>query len=104
MRSLAADPPGRVRDICRLVDGSLRASPRNQGGLRLLQDCSPRVDGSSMKTLSLSKWQVEILREAFAILARAQESQNRFKNPEAPSPQRVGKANQPRGDEMFFAI
>jgi hypothetical protein len=55
-----------------------------------------------MNKTTLSKWQAEVLREAFAILARDERA--RFNRPETPSPGRDGKRNSRAKEELAFAI
>jgi hypothetical protein len=55
------------REPCDLRLGD---SPYLQEGLLRIERPPRKVDGQSMNTIQLSKWQAELLREAFAILAQ----------------------------------
>ena len=61
-----------------------------------------RTDGLGMNTIILSKWQVEILKEAFAMLAR--QEADRLNRPSTAELARKDKLRAEQNLEISFAV
>src|SRR6266480_1699114 len=66
----------------RAVQPGLGVSPSDHAEFSRIQRAGREVDGSSMNMITLSKWQAEVLRDAFAMLAEEEKSTAKGNNAE----------------------